>query len=699
MRNALLKTSAKTFWLMAVALCFAAQAPARAIAQTGIRIVTDQTTYNVGVMVRVRIVEMGESGSLGRLIVPLDLSGTLRYAGETQAILHRTLARSFNPSGAEHSTEYQNFWTIPRDARTGRYEITLEASDSSSHQAAPQPVGSVASFVVHRKLVEIERIELDKTFYTSGDPVAALVSLKNASQRPLSGLRVEFSKRYWPWTAQSSERAGVDYVTLADSLALPAGAPKEVHSARAAVAEAVKQPTAAQYAVVVWDRTRQHVLGMAFTPIVFVQPPGVRSPKPYAGPPGYPMQYLHPDLNSINTSTYRHFYPPELDSPAIQFDTRHTMFASGSDATVSFSLRNPTPAAWHAMSVRARLLAPDGSELASKAVSEALDLDPGAAPLAKSVEVHLPEGPAGVYRVDVRATVASGEVLAANTLELGVNPLPKSILIFCAHEDDEGAHSGIIRAAVENHVPIHFVYFTNGDAGSCDRYYQHFCGPAEALNFGALRMDEARASLGHVGVPPEDIFFLGLPDGGSGEIWNHVEPSNPYPAVLLAVDHAPYEDLAAPNLPYARDSVVHMAKQLIQRFAPAVIYTGHPDERHVDHRTNNWFVVKAMQELLGERGIQPDTVLLTDQSYGPGPQAHAPYRYAKNIFYVSGEAMALAQEAAWYYQSQGGNTAEGNRRTFEKLTRQQVHWQILDWKDHEGWNEARGAGTSGRSKR
>lgn len=654
--------------------------------QTGITVVTDQTSYNVGAVVRVRIVAASELG----LARPLDLSGTLRYAGETQAILHRSLARSFNPAGVEHSTEYQDFWTIPRDARTGRYEIALEAVDSGSHQPVAQPESSVASFVVHRKLVEIKRISLDRTFYTSGDAVTAAVSLKNASARPFSGLRVEFSKRYWPWTAQTSERAGVDYVTLAESLALPAGAEKEVRSAHAAVAAAVKQPTVAQYAVVVWDKARQHVLDIAFTPIVFINPPGVRSPRPYAGPPGYPMQYLHPDLNSINTTAYRHFYPPELDSPAIQFDTSHTLVATGSTATVRFSIRNPMSSAWRGVTTDVRVTGPQPTELtnAHDLAGQTLDLEPNGAPVERHAEISLPGVP-GLYHLEVDLRDSSGAVLTAKTLALGVNPLPKSVLIFCAHEDDEGAHAGIIRAAVENHFPIHFVYFTNGDAGSCDRYYQHFCGPAEALNFGALRMDEARAALGHVGVPPEDIFFLGLPDGGSGEIWNHVLPSDPYHAVLLAVDHAPYEGIASPNLPYARDSVVQIAKEFIKRFQPAVIYTGHPDERHVDHRTNNWFVVKAMQELLREGSISPDTILLTDQSYGPGPQAHAPYHYAKNVFYVSGEAMALQQEAGWFYQSQGGNTSEGHLRTFDKLRREQVHWQILDWKDHEGWNESR----------
>jgi LmbE family N-acetylglucosaminyl deacetylase len=266
--------------------------------------------------------------------------------------------------------------------------------------------------------------------------------------------------------------------------------------------------------------------------------------------------------------------------------------------------------------------------------------------------------------------------------------MPKSVLIFCAHEDDEGAHAGMIRAAVENNIPIHLVYFTSGDAGSCDRYYQHSCSPAEALNFGALRMAEARASLGHLGVPRENIHFLGLPDGGSGEIWyRHRDPGQPYLSVLLASDHAPYEGLEKPNLPYARRAVVEAAKAFIVRLRPEVIYTGHPDERHVDHRTNNWFVVQAMQELLREGKLSPSPELRVDQVYGPGPQKGAPYRYEKHILFVTPEARALGQEASWFYQSQGGNRAQGRIRPLEKLPREEIHSTIADWKDHAGWNE------------
>jgi LmbE family N-acetylglucosaminyl deacetylase len=159
--------------------------------------------------------------------------------------------------------------------------------------------------------------------------------------------------------------------------------------------------------------------------------------------------------------------------------------------------------------------------------------------------------------------------------------------------------------------------------------------------------------------------------------------------VLLASEHAPYEGVAQHNLPYARQAVVEAVKRFIREFHPEVIYTGHPDERHVDHRTNNWFVVKALQELLREGAVGPDLTLLTDQVYGPGPQVHAPYHYQKHVLSVSGDAMTLAQEAQWFYQSQSGNRALGHLRTFDQLRREEVHWQILDWKDHEGWNEKR----------
>ena len=666
---------------------------------TFFRPVTDNVSYNMGSQVRVKVV-LPPADSFGA--VPIDISANLRYAGEQKYLEPENvqIARGITLGAKESATEYYPLWKIPEDARTGRYEVVLALSGSPSvvnAQAVP-----VTSFSVYRKLVKIERIRLGKAFYTPGDAVSCAVDLKNLSGHAIGDLRVEFSDRYWPWTAQTSERAGVDVETIAQGLSLPAGGEQHLESAQAAVAKLpqpppqaqqtpeakaaaakrAKEPSVQQYAVVVWDGARRNIYDIAFSSEVFIQPAGITEPKPY------PLQYVYPSLDAVNVTSYRHFYPAGLDTGAIQIDHEHTMYPSGSEAPVRFSLRNPTGQPWRGVSVRARLLDSKGKELATRQIATGVSLDPTSAALAEETSFTLPAGQSGIFRAKVEVNDASGDTLATNVLELAANPLPHSILIFCAHQDDEGAHAGMIRAAVENHIPIHFVYFTSGDAGSCDRYYEHSCAPDEAMNFGALRMDEARRSVGHLGVPSESIFFLGLPDGGSGQIWyDHVEASNPYLSVLLASEHAPYEGVAEPNLPFTRQAVVEAAKRFIREFHPEVIYTGHPDERHVDHRTNNWFVVKALQELLREGVVRPDLTLLTDQVYGPGPQAHAPYKYQKNVLSVSGEAMALAQEAQWFYQSQGGDRALGQLRTFDKLRREEVHWQILDWKDHEGWNE------------
>ena len=296
--------------------------------------------------------------------------------------------------------------------------------------------------------------------------------------------------------------------------------------------------------------------------------------------------------------------------------------------------------------------------------------------------------PQDVYRLEVRVVASSGEVLARNDLELGVNPLPESLLFFCGHEDDEGGWYGMIRAAIENHVPIHFVYFTSGDAGACDRYYEHCCGPEEALNYGYIRMQETRAVLGHLGVPPDDILFMGLPDGGSGEIWyHHPSAAAPYLAPLLATDHVPYEGMAFPNLPYARDAVVDAAAKLIRRFKPEVIVTPHPPaEGHIDHIVNNYFVVKALHH--SRAGMVPPGVkVLVDRIYVPKEHPATPYQYRGAAFEISGEAAALGQEASWYYQSQGGNHAEGNFVDFGELRREQRYREMVDWSEFEGWNE------------
>ena len=281
-----------------------------------------------------------------------------------------------------------------------------------------------------------------------------------------------------------------------------------------------------------------------------------------------------------------------------------------------------------------------------------------------------------------------GGTTSDTTTNMGTNKLPSSLLVFCPHEDDEHPYAGLIHTAIEAGIPVRVVFFTGGDVGECERYFNKPCGPNEAREFGTVRMEESMEALEHIGLTRDHVMFLGLPDGGSGAIWSqNIKVSNPFLDIYLATDHAPYENLVKPNLPYARDAVIDAVKQIITDFHPAMIATSHPDERHVDHRTANWFVVKACQELLRDKRIDPQTVILADQVYGAGGAKPAPYKYEKYTVYLSGEAAALKQEMSWIYQSQDGNLTEGARQTFSELPREEIHYRILDWQEHAGWNE------------
>lgn len=589
---------------------------------------------------------------------------------------------SLEQSAARPDASYWPVWKVPIDARAGRYEVDLRVLDGASRQVI-QDLPHICSFIVIRQVAQILSPEVDQSYYTSGDAIACSMMIQNLSGQPLQGLRLEFSERYWPWIVQQTERVGRNIVTLNGDIELESNERLVVHSPRCAEAPAVKTPTIKQYSAVVWDAARKNVYAIAITPLVFINPPGVTSPQPYPG------QYVYPTLDKVNTTSYRDFHPQPYGADAIKFDTRHTMFPPGIDIPIRFSLVNPTGEAWRAVAVRVSLLDAKGKQGANVVIADNLNLPPGGAALTEEAKFRVPAVASGLYRARVALSGPSGQLLATNDLELGINPLPRSVLLFCAHEDDDGTQHGFIRALMENQIPLHVIYFTGGDAGACDRYYEHSCGPAEAMNFGVLRMNEARAALGHLGVPRANILFVGLPDGGSGKIWyDHPQALDPYLSIQLASDHAPYEGLVRPNLPFARQSVVGVTAEIIRKFQPQVVFTAHPPaEGHIDHIVCNYFAVMAMQQLVRDGALSPKTELRVDRIFDPKNHPATPYHYENHNFYVSGDAMALAQEAGWYYQSQGGNKAEGKIRDWKQLPRNQAYRKVLDWDEHQGWNE------------
>ena len=86
----------------------------------------------------------------------------------------------------------------------------------SASPLANQGIPRICSFVVHRQMVHFISVEVGEPYYTSGDTIGCSVKIENLGGKPLAGLRLEFSERYWPWIVQQTATVGTDITTLQD---------------------------------------------------------------------------------------------------------------------------------------------------------------------------------------------------------------------------------------------------------------------------------------------------------------------------------------------------------------------------------------------------------------------------------------------------------------------------------------------------
>ncbi len=655
------------------------------------------TGFNVGSVATLRATLKGFTGDVGRYVVVAEI----QYLGTTTIV---SLPMDRQTEGGAGEARYEAGWPIPADAPTGIYTAVVRVTDRSTHKVITET--KLRSFAVYRKLLRIARVSLDKTFYSVGEPIQCEVVLENLTDYDLKDLRVEFSNANYPWISlfstnsqpgeKRSENPDLALKVLRERLTLPAhgqttipmippcGTAMFLQGQQVAVLgaggparhEKVPPPEVDQYTLAVWNRERTVLYDMQFSPAAIIRPADRDLPKPYG------LNFTHRYNPDIDFTKYREFYPPGLVSSAISIDRARTLYRPGEPVILKTTLKRFESGQKAALHLAVR----DGS---GKEISTSEIPSPASGATVELEAWTIPRSLApGVYRLTLSLRDTQGRLQAESTTEIAVNDLPASLLVFCPHEDDEHAYAGLIRAAVEAGIPVRVVVMTGGDVGACERYYSKPCGPNEAREFGVVRMEETAEALEHIGLAREHLTFLGLPDGGSGAIWSeNIKPSNPFLSIYLATDHAPYENVLKPNLPYARDAVIELVKQIIQEFRPAMIAMTHPDERHVDHRVTNWFVMKACHELLREGRIDLKTTVLVDQAYGAGGFKPAPYRYEKFSVHLSGEAAALKQEMSWIYQSQDGNLAEGMRKTFVELPREEIHYRVVDWQGHEGWNE------------
>jgi len=517
------------------------------------------TGFNSGTLAYIHATVHGLASQPKRYVVFAEI----QYYGTTSST---SVEMDRLPETTPGVEEFQVGWPIPPQAPTGLYTLTLHVEDRIQH--LPEVRKKVRGFVVYKKLLRISRVTLDKTIYNVGEPIKCEVGIENLSDTDMKGLRLEFSNANYPWISLFSERAhenpDLAIRMLREHLDVPAGTAVAIPMTAGGTAtflrgkqrdvmgagislgnEKIPPPEVDTYTVALWNADRTKLYDMQFTPQAIVRAWDRDLPKPYS------RNFTHPYNSFIDFTKYREFYPPGEISAALRLDHSHTLYRPGDTVKVAGTLRNTADEAWSGASLQARIVDSRKKEVYSGTLTSRINLAAGATQKLVADAWTIPSAqPPGTYTLELTLAESEGRPLVRTTWEIAVNELPASLLVICAHEDDETAYTGLMRAAVEAQIPLQLLTLTAGDVGECERYFDKPCGPNEAREFGTVRMEETAEVLEHLGLARDKLIDLGLPDGGSGAIWfEHKDSSNPFLSIYLACDHAPYENVYKPNLP------------------------------------------------------------------------------------------------------------------------------------------------------
>ena len=169
-----------------------------------VQVVTDRITYNAGDIIRVKIASAPPS-----VLSSTQSLFAIRYLGDTKPLAENVKLGDANSD----FPGYRTLWKTPTNAKAGRYAIDLRVKSSASSEGASN-FSNVGAFVIHRQEVEIISAEVSQSFYTPGDSLGCSIKVENLTNKTISGLRLEFSERYWPWIAQQTAKVGQKSVRL-----------------------------------------------------------------------------------------------------------------------------------------------------------------------------------------------------------------------------------------------------------------------------------------------------------------------------------------------------------------------------------------------------------------------------------------------------------------------------------------------------
>ena len=185
-----------------------------------------------------------------------------------------------------------------------------------------------------------------------------------------------------------------------------------------------------------------------------------------------------------------------------------------------------------------------------------------------------------------------------------IEPFSKkdTVLVLAPHPDDEAiACAGIIQKALSAGAKVYIAYLTNGDHNQVAFivYEKRLTiKKGEFLHMGKVRKLEAVKAMKLLGIPEENLIFLGYPDIGTFAIFRQYwQTDRPYRSLLTRVTKVPYKDDLSFAAPYVGESILSDLKTVLLRYKPNKIFVSHPADTNGDHKAGYLFLQIALRDL------------------------------------------------------------------------------------------------------
>lgn len=179
------------------------------------------------------------------------------------------------------------------------------------------------------------------------------------------------------------------------------------------------------------------------------------------------------------------------------------------------------------------------------------------------------------------------------------------VLVVAPHPDDEVIGcAGVILRAVGEKKRATVVILTNGDGhvaltAAVAQKERGKLTPEDFMKAGALRQGHSVSALKRLGVPRDDLIFLGYPDGGLEGMWQ-LEGSAAFLQSLTrkretyGLTARDYHSLAHGGpASYVKANAVADLAEIIRARKPQEVFVSHESDKHGDHRTAFWLAREA----------------------------------------------------------------------------------------------------------